>query len=277
MSDRGQRHRSRDQRRIRDRQGELPLILELLALLVGSVGIFVVTDPVGFRTTTLVGVLLAIVLWFGCARYTSLWNKRYRMNVFHHVLCAAAALITVSVSILYPAVGHIRKAEEASIAAWQATIGGDSVWAKSALRGASEAVRRLGIEDFKDAPPDTSSWIPTSHDESRQAAAGVYVSSAWDNFVRSRLFLGTIVSVRPGIPAAVVFADVKRWQQTNPTYPPQRAIDLAVEQIRSTLEAQTQQLVTRLRVGIVTLFVLVQAAAFGFAGWAAYRDIKVRA
>ena len=66
----------------------------------------------------------------------------------------------------------------------------------------------------------------------------VYATSACNNFARSRPFLSKVVWARPGIPADVVFADVRRWHQTNPNYPPARAIGLATEQIRTGLVAQ---------------------------------------
>lgn len=253
-------------------------MLDMLSLLVGSVGVFLVTDPAGFRFAILTGVLLAVVFWYACYIYTRLWNKRYHMTPIHHMVCALAALITLAVAILYPAVDHVRKAEEASIALWQATINGDKIWAKFTLDNAYQAVRKLGIEDFTDiGPGGTGSWIPTSHDESRQTAAGVYATSAWEHFTRSRPFLSTVLSGQRGIPTDVVFADVRRWQQTDPNYPPRRAIELAVQQIRASLEAQTQQLVSALHMKMVFAFVLAQGLAFGLAGWAAYRDIKVRA
>jgi len=196
-----------------------------------------------------------------------------------HVLCAIAALITLAFSVLYPGIAYVRDAAEASIAVWEATISRDGAWAATTFREAYQAVRKVRPGDFRGVPPPGSprSWIPTSTDESRQKAAAVYASSACAHFARSRPFLSKIVWARPGIPAEVVFADVHRWHQTNPNYPPERAIGLAVEQIRAGLVAQVPRLVATFRILTIILFLLAQAVPFGLVGWAAYRDIKVRA
>jgi hypothetical protein len=254
------------------------LILDLLSLLTGSVAIYSVRNPTGFRLAVFVGVVLALVCWYGCYAYTRLWNRRFHVKPIHHVLCALAALITLGFSVLYPALAYVREAGEASIASWEATVNRDGVWAATTFRTAYQAVRKLGIEDFKGVPEPgaVQSWIPTSHDESRQTAAGVYASSACNHFSRSRPFLSKLVWARPGIPTEVVFADVRRWHRTNPNYPPERAIELAVEQIRAGLVAQVPRIVALSRILTIILFLLAQAVPFGLVGWAAYRDIQVR-
>ena len=255
------------------------MILDLLTLLSGSIAIFLVRNPAGVRLAVFVGTLLAILCWYGCYTYTRLWNKRFRVRVIHHMFCALAALITLVFSVLYPALAHVREAGEASIAVWESTINRDSLWAASTFRTAYQAVRNLGIEDFKGVPEPGAarSWIPTSRDESRQTAAGVYASSACNHFARSRPFLSKIIWARPGIPADVVFADVRQWHRTNPNYPPERAIGLAVEHIRGGLIAQVPRIVSLSRILTIALFLLAQAVPFGLVGWAAYRDIIVRA
>jgi hypothetical protein len=84
------------------------------------------------------------------------------------------------------------------------------------------------------------------------------------------------VWARPGIPANTVFNDVREWHRTNPSYPPARAVGMAAEQIRAGLTKQLPRIVTIARISVVMLFLFAQALPFGVAGWAAYRDIKVR-
>lgn len=255
------------------------MLLDLLSLLGGAVAVFFLKNPRGFVLAVAVGVLLAALCWYGCFAYTRLWNRRFHVKPAHHMLCAVAALITLLFSLLYPALGYVREAGEVSVAAWEATIRRDSVWATATFRNAHQAVRSLGIEDFRGVPPPSSpgSWIPTSHDRSRQEAASTYATSACIHFARSRPFLSKVVWVRPGIPAEVVFEDVHRWHQRNPNYPPERAIGLAVQQIRAGLIAQVPRLVSIFRILAVVVFFLAQGVPFGLVGWAAYRDIKVTA
>ncbi len=255
------------------------MLLDLLSLFVGAIAIFIVKNPHGFEGAVAVGLLLAGLCWYGCYVYTRLWNKRFHVKPIHHVLCAIAALITLLFSVLYPALGYLREAGEASIAVWQAMVQQDPVWAAATFRNAFQAVRTLGIEDFRGVPVPGSpgSWIPTTKDKSRQEAASVYATAACTNFARTRPFLSKIVWARPGVPADVVFQDVHNWHQRNPNYPPSRAIALAVKQIQARLVAQVPQLVSLSRALAVALFFLAQAVPFGLVGWAAYRDIKVRA
>jgi len=259
--------------------GAFPLVFDLITLLAGSVAISAIRNPPGFRFAILAGIVLAALCWYGCYAYTRLWNTRFHVKPLHHLLCGLAALITLAFAMLFPALAYVREAGEASIAAWEATINRDTIWAGLTFRSAYQAVRKLGIEDFAGVPEPGSlrSWIPTTHDESRQTAASVYASSACSHFARSRPFLSKLVWARPGIPADVVFADVRRWHRTNPNYPPERAIGLAVEQIRAGLVAQVPRIVTVSRTLTIVLFLLAQAVPFGLVGWAAYRDIKVRA
>ena len=255
------------------------MILDLLSLLGGAVVVFFAKNPKGFELALAVGLLLAGLCWYGCYTYSRLWNRRFHVKPVHHVLCAVAALITLLFSILYPALGYVREAGEVSITLWETTIRRDGVWAATTFRNAYAAVKRLGLEDFRAVPQPgiPGSWIPTTNDRSRQAAASAYASSACIHFARSRPFLSKVVWARPGIPADVVFEDVHRWHQRNPNYPPERAIGLAVEQIHAGLIAQVPRLVTISRMLAVILFFLAQAVPFGLVGWAAYRDIKVRA
>jgi len=254
------------------------LITDLLSLLAGAAGIFLVKDHGGFRWAVLIGLLLAGACWFGCYHYTRLWNKRFRVKPIHQVLCGVAALITLVFSVFYPALAYVRDAAEASITVWEGQIRLDGLWAAGTFREAYYAVRKLGIEDFRGIPGPGAprSWIPTAHDKSRQEAAAIYASSACAHFASNRPFLSKVVWARPRVPAEVVFADVHHWHQTNPNYPPERAISLAAEQIRTGLVAQAPRLVSTMRFVAIILFLLAQALPFGLVGWAAYRDIKVK-
>jgi hypothetical protein len=256
----------------------LNLAIDFLSLLVGAAAIFLARDPGGFRWAAIAGIVFAGLCWWGCYYYTRLFNTRYRVKLIHQALCASAALITLMFAVLYPALAYVGDAADLSIKVWEATLSVDVPWAATTFREAYTAVRRLGIEDFSGIPEPgaANSFIPTSHDESRQRAASVYASAACDHFAVSRPFLSKVVWARPGIPTEAVFEDVRRWHASNPNYPPVRAIALAGEQIRSRLAIQTPHLVSMLRLLAVALFLLAQAVPFGLIGWAAYRDIKVK-
>lgn len=255
------------------------MITDFLALLFSSIGMFITRNSGGFRLALLVGIALAVLCGYVCHRSAHWWNRRFHRRLAHHALCLLSALITLIFAILYPAVSYFREAGEASIEVWRAAINSDPAWAESTFQKAYNAVRELGIEDFAAVSPPGSarSWIPASHDESRQTAASVYAESACAHFAHSRPFLSKMVWARPGVPAETVFSDVRRWHLTNPTYPIERAIELAVEQIRSRLIAQVPRIVTLSHILTVLLFLLAESVPFGLIGWAAYRDIKIQA
>jgi len=255
----------------------MALLTDLFSLLSEATAIFSVRTADGFWSSVAVGLLLAALCWYACHWYARLWNRRFQLRITHHTLCTLAGLTALAFSVLYPAVRYVGDAAEASSTLWEIAIRGDSNWADTTFREAYEAVRRLGVEDFRGVPPagSPSSWIPTTSDQSRQEAAAVYASAACRHFARSRPFVSKIVWARPGVPADIVFADVQRWHQTNPQYPPDRAIQLAAEQIRAGLIRQVPRLVSMFRVATLLLFILAQTISFGVVGWAAYRDIKV--
>ena len=162
-----------------------------------------------------------------------------------------------------------------SITSWEITVKSDKVWADTTFRNAYEAVKKLGIEDFRDVPLPglPGSHIPVNQEKSLQEAASTYASSACDNFSHNRPFLGMIVWARPNIPAEVVLEDSQRWLRNNPIYPPERAIKLVVQQIRMSLLAQVPRLVVICRVLAVFIFLFSQVVPFGLIGWAAWREI----
>lgn len=254
------------------------MLLDFLSLLGGCIALFSVREPGLFRITLLAGVVFAGLCWYVCAVYTRLWNKRFHVTLMHHVLCVFASLCTLGFVILFPSLFYTKDVALASITLWQQQIKTDSSWADDTFAKAYDKVKELGIEDFSNAPPPGTpgSLIPTNQDQSRQTAAEVYADEACRHFDSKRPFLSKVVWSSPGVPSATIFQDTTEWFQTNPTYPPERAIDLAANQIKEGLEPQAPRVILLSRAAVGAFFVIVQAIPFGLIGWAAYTDIKVR-
>ncbi len=235
-------------------------------------------DPGGFRLTLLAGVLLAGLCWYLCSVYTRMWNKRFRITITHHALCLFASLCTLFFTILFASLAYTKDAALASISLWQTQLNHDEPWAERTYSKAYDKVKDLGTEDFSNAPPPGSpgSLIPTNSDEARQTAASTYSNEACRHFDTKRPFLSKVVWSSPGVPSEVIFHDVRKWHETNPNYPPARAIDIAANQIKEGLDPQAPRVITLSRLAVTALFLLVQAIPFGLIGWAAYRDIKAR-
>jgi hypothetical protein len=254
------------------------MLADLLAILIASIPIYLARNPVGFRLAVLVGAVLAGLCWYLCAVYARLWNKRFHVTLAHHALCAFASICTLFFAILFASLEHTKDAALASIDLWKFQLNSDRAWAAGTFARAYEQVRRTGLEDFSNVPPPGSpnSFIPTTHDRSRQIAATTYANEACRHFDAKRPFLSKVVWSSPGIPSETIFRDVHSWHQKNPNYPPSRAIEIAAIQIKGGLEPQVPRVVYLSRVAVVILFLVVQAMPFGLIGWAAYRDIKVR-
>lgn len=254
------------------------MFFDLMTLLVACIPIYITKDPGGFRLALLAGIGLAAVCWFVCSIYTRMWNKRFRITLLHHASCAFASLCTLFFVVLFASLYYTKDAASASVAAWQYQIAADRGWESSTFQKAYDRVKELGIEDFSSvpAPGDPSSFIPTNADESRQTAAATYANEACKHFDTKRPFLGKVVWSSPGVPQEVIFEDVKEWHQTNPNYPPSRAIEIAGTQVRNGLEPQLPRVTSLSRLSVTILFVLIQAIPFGLIGWAAYRDIRAQ-
>ena len=237
-----------------------------------------VKEPGSFRLTVLAGILLAGLCWYLCAVYTRMWNKRFRITLTHHMLCGFASLCTLFFTVLFASLAYTKEAALASISLWQVQLNNDQAWADRTFAKAYDKVKDLGTEDFSNAPPPGSpgSLIPTNSDEARQTAASTYANEACRHFDARRPFLSKVVWSSPGVPSDIIFQDVRKWHETNPNYPPARAIDIAAIQIKEGLDPQAPRVISLSRTALTALFLLIQVIPFGLIGWAAYRDIKAR-
>lgn len=254
------------------------LLLDLFSLLAGCVAIFWTKEPATLALTLLGGAVLAALCWYACTVYTHFWNRRFNVTLVHHILCGFASAATLVFIVVFVSLYYTKEAALDSISIWETQVNGDSEWADATFATAYDKVKDLGIEDFSNAPPPGSpdSLIPTNEDASRQTAASVYANEASRHFDTHRPFLSKIVWSSPGVPEETIFKDTAEWFETNPTYPPSRAIEIAATQIKEGLEPQVPRVLYMSRGAVAVLFVLVQAIPFGLIGWAAYRDIKVR-
>jgi hypothetical protein len=246
----------------------------------GCVGLHLAHDAPSFWLAVLVGIALAAACWFACSVYTHMWNQGFRMSPVHHICCAFASLCTLLFVIVFSSLYYTKEAAAASIQLWNVHINVDQPWQNRTFAKAYDKVKALGVEDFTKYPPpeEGGTIVPISHDESRNAAAELYANEACSDFDRKRPFLSKIVWSRPGVAPDLVESDVQAWFQSHPggqTYPATRAVELASENIKDRLSAQTPRVVVLSRIVCVVLFLLIQLIPFGLVGWAAYRDIHV--
>jgi hypothetical protein len=248
--------------------------------MLGCVAAFAATNARMFGLTVLAGILLAGLCWYFCSVYTHLWNRQYRVSIWHHLLCAFASALTLAFVVMFPSLGYTKEVAVGSINLWQLQLDTDQRWATATFGRAYNKIKDLGTEDFSDVAPlgTPGVTIPLTRDESIETFAGTYANEACRNFNARRPFLSKIVWSRAELPSATVLEDTQRWFQTHSSssYPARRAVALAADQIKMGLEPQTPRVVEISRIALVVLFVFIQAIPFGIIGWAAYVDIKAR-
>lgn len=241
---------------------------------------FLRADQRGLVATGVVGALLGAVCWFVASRYSRLWNVRYHVRPWHHVLCGLAAAATMVATLGYVAVRYAREAALSSIERWHVELQQDQPWARSTFRRAYYAVEKLGLEDFSMFPrPEAGGRrVPLNDERSRVAAASVYADSACGHFRSSRAFLSRVLWPRSALPRDVVESDIRQWfAALHRDYPFDQAVALVARKIKEQLDLQTPRVVKLARLAAVLVFLVFQAVPFGLIGWGAYRDIRVHA
>ena len=251
------------------------MISDFLNLILLSVRLLFVREPQQFGVTLLVGVLLAILCWFGCSRYSRLWNLRYRVTFTHHLLCLIAALLTLAFSVTWKALRHTKEAAELSIENWEGEINRDKAWTDSTFKKAWLNVRALGLEDFSEQEIAAGHTIPVTKDQSKIAATSTYSNESLTHFRHHRAFLSLVLKARAEVSSDLMKADVKAYFASRKgSYPVNRGITLVAKQVKSELSILVPRVVPVCQWTAVVLFILVQCVPFGLVGLAAYHDIK---
>jgi hypothetical protein len=252
---------------------------DFLSLLLGTLAISFASEKVA--TTVVLGgaLFLAGLCWWACSVYSHLWNRRFRVSIIHHTMCAFAAIITLLAAIVFVSLRHAETAAGISVEGWKVELGLDADWANSTFASAYQKVKALGLEDFSKAPPPPlGSTIPAVNERSQIECAYSYATSAANHFNRRRPYLSSISSAKAEIPRDVLGEDIRlHFASIGDTYPTEKAISLVGREIRQELRANLPRVVKVLRIQLLVLFFLCQLIPFGLVGWAAYSDLKARA
>lgn len=251
---------------------------DFLSLLVGALAISFASEKVVTSVVLAGALFLAGLCWWACSVYSHLWNKRFRVSIIHHVMCAFAAVITLLAAIVFVFLRHAETAAGISVEAWKVELGLDKAWADSTFGSAYKNVKALGLENFSNAPPPPiGSTIPAVNERSQIECAFTYATSAANHFNRRRPYLSTIASAKAEVPRDILRDDIRlHFATIGRTYPTEKAIALVGREIRQELGANLPRVVKILRIQLLVVFFLCQLVPFGFIGWAAYRDLKAK-
>lgn len=125
------------------------------------------------------GVFLAAALWVGTFYVTWLWNRKYRLRLWHHLLCGMAAVVTFAAVPTWVVTSFMKDTAKAVDRIWQERLA-DEEWQQKTFARAFRAVEHLEREDFADIPPpgEPGSRIPLTDSASVRTVAAVYARSA---------------------------------------------------------------------------------------------------
>jgi len=251
---------------------------DALSLIDYALRVFFSSHVKEFANVLLVSAVLAVSCWVGANYYVRLWNLRFRTTLIHQVLCSFAALCTLVFALLFASLKYTKPAADLVIDTWKFQIIGDPVWGSNSYRTAYQEVKALGLEDFSATlPPDQGGLIPATHQQSIKKFAEVYANAAVREFRTGHPFLSKILWARWDIPAKLIDKKATEFFRANPgaMYPAREAVNIAAEEIKSGLQAQTDRIVPVARTILILLFLIVQLIPFGIIGYAAYKDLKV--
>jgi len=254
-------------------------LIDTFGIIKACLVMFASTNLVWFIVSLVAGLIFAGLSWWACSFFAKLWNTKYSLRGWHHVLCALSALLVFCAVVLGSSLKYTQGVAEYILDSWGEQLNSDTEWGQETFTRCYDAVKAAGKENFSGYPDprDGGNRIPINQTSSQETLASVSVKSATDNFNTSHPFLSKILLAENEVPESVLFADVKSYFTANPggTYPHANAIRIAVNHVKSGLEIQLPKVVFYSRLILAGLFLLLFLLTLATISIGAYSDIKV--
>ena len=253
-------------------------VREIQSLLSESLDIVQGQDLPSLWFIFLFGVLFAAGSWVGAVMFAKLWNRKYQLRPWHHLLCGIAAVATLIVTVTWPITTYVMTATNAVDQLWQRHLAADENWQQQTFTQAYEAVRRLDLEDFSSIPPPSilGSRIPLTDPASVQAVASVYVRASSEYFRKQFPQLGMFLQQKQEGEAIDFDTGLQSLlEESGVVYPLDQTARYAASGLTVILLGHVQGWIWKVRLVTVGLFLTLQVLSFGLIGFAAYRNIKV--
>jgi hypothetical protein len=221
------------------------MLKEIIVLLIGSNPVFAALNPAGFGLSSIGAVAFACFLWWLCNKFTSLWNRSFYLNWFHHVVCAVAALVTIFLCITFASVGEIGQVLDQVVTEWGSQMREGS---------GSNISQRASLGDVSSGYTSDGQSVASDSDLAHQ-------------------FEGT----HPFLCEVVQLDNVDSYGNSQPGEPDSSAgqmIDRVAAGLKDELQGQARHVVFLLRFVLFLSFVLVQGIVFSLTGYAAHRNIR---
>lgn len=250
----------------------------MLQVLGNCVSLLLDKEPGLFAVTLLAGIVLAALCWWAATHYSRLFNLKFEITGLHRLLCAAAALLTLSFWLLFVSLQFTKQIAQDAIDAWYHKVS-DNRWRYQVSTKIYYAIKATGEEDFGNFPPPAggSFTFPLSKPISRHLVASLPANEALHMFQTANPYLSHVLSLPSRIPDGAIVNDVEAFFLAHPGkfYPTERAVNLVATEIKGRLDPETPKAVSYARLILSACFLLAQAVPFGWIGFAAYQDLKV--
>jgi len=225
--------------------------------------------------TILTGGILAAGGWTGAYYFAQLWNRSFRLRLWHHLLCGMAAITTLVSVPVWVAASSAEDAAETMDATLK-ELATNEGWQREAFERAYEAVGRSERKDLSDtsSPQNQKRQILLTDSISEHAVVRAYVKHAMYSIEReypqlepllrrvSGTAIGTLVHRLRAFSGEYISPVGGVAQQMTP-----KIIGALLDPVRLWL--------WRTRLVVVGLFLVTQTLAFGTAGVSAVHDLNV--
>lgn len=222
------------------------------------------------------GLFLAAALWVGTFYVAWLWNRKYRLRLWHRLLCGVAAVVTFAAVPAWVVTSFVKDTAKVVDRIWQERLAADEEWQQKTYARAFQAVEHLGREDFADIPPpgEPGSRIPLTDSASVRTAAAVYAHSAAsylsEHYPQLHLFIQHLQTKEAGGLNAATQASF-----AGVLHPFEQTARAAVVEAGTSVIEYVQAWVWQVRLWIAGLFLATQFLAIGSVSVSAGRDIRV--
>lgn len=235
---------------------------EWLWFIVSGINLLAGQDPRRLYGAVLLAVFSAVAVCMACWFFPGLWNRSYKHRVGDYVACVLAAGVSFLAVVVLFGLSYSPLLTERAVLAWQTSMLSDTGWLqRSAL--------------YRPAAANDSGVKPGQVGE-RPGERAVAHEVATELCARFRSQYPLLAQESGGINAlfTAILDDADIWLASHRDYPTSRAVAIVGTQLLHDLDDRTERLMFRIRVSVISGFLLVQSLVFGLIGYGAYRDIS---
>ncbi|NDA26446.1 MAG: hypothetical protein EBZ05_06370 [Verrucomicrobia bacterium] len=254
---------------------DFSLLVELLVDLVQQLQ---QADPRFFLFVVAGAFLLSAAMWWICSVFSNLWNKRYHLHLWHHLLCFFAAIITFFTTLIFFSLPYVKPLVEYSVGTWQARMESNASLWNETLDQCRKTCAKLGIPQVNPTGVTVSySGSDGKKIEGIRHVSRIFANRILKDFWQNRPMLSLILWARGAEARAAMTESMVTYFDANPRGYMERAdvVKVGAQKIREDLDRQIPKIVPYARAILVLAFLLVQAIPFGIIAYCSYRDIKV--